>query len=477
MINPLGTAVMKLFPEPNLTGSLTNNYNFESADHHAALGQHGQGRLEHQRQQPGCPGGSRRMGEPRPAPTSTSPPETWRTPFIKRPAAGPRRGGHLHPYLLAHLRDGRPGCLELRSRGLDPGESEQALTKKATGLEGLPLAYTPTNDILPAMTFGTYPNFAFPRTPADSYTNEYQFSSNFTWSKGTHIIKFGILHIRNYKNEDDSSGPGAGNDKGTFDFSPNANSPFDTGYGPSNLLLGSLNSFTQTQFIAHKDAEYDDTDFYIQDTWKVKHNLTFDYGVRLYHMPSQHELDPSRTNDATFVPSLWTASQAVRLYVLDPTSPTQVIDPAHPNNPLPASLTNILKYTIVPGSGNPRDGVARFRHQRHREQWHPRSQGHSARAPRGGFAWSPDRSDKTVIRGGFGWGYNRPNIAQALNAFENGNAQQTDIVLTSLATLSAPSNVQPHRDSQPGGDRHLQPQSADDLRLQPVRASACCRAR
>ncbi len=30
MINPLGTNIMKLFPEPNLTGSLTNNYNFVS---------------------------------------------------------------------------------------------------------------------------------------------------------------------------------------------------------------------------------------------------------------------------------------------------------------------------------------------------------------------------------------------------------------------------------------------------------------
>jgi hypothetical protein len=320
--------------------------------------------------------------------------------------------------------------------------NEQALTKQANGLEGLPLAYKPTNDILPAMTFGTYPNFAFPRTPADSYTNEYQFSSNFTWSKGTHIIKFGFLHVRNYKNEDDSSGPGAGNDKGTFDFSPNANSPFDTGYGPSNLLLGSLNSFTQTQFIAHKDAEYNDTDFYVQDTWKVKHNFTLDYGIRLYHMPSQYEINPSDTNDGTFVPGLWNASQAVRLYVLDPKSPTQVIDPANPNSPLPASLTNLLKYTIVPGSGNPRDGFTAFgangigNNGILSPKW-------LLFAPRGGFAWSPFGNDNTVIRGGFGWGYNRPNIAQALNAFENGTAQQTNIVLTSLSTLQSVGNVQP----------------------------------
>ena len=60
------------------------------------------------------------------------------------------------------------------------------------------------------------------------------------------------------------------------------------------------------------------------------------------------------------VPSLWNPAKAVRLYVLDPASPKQVIDPAFPNNPLPASLTNILKYTIVPGSGDPRDGVAPF---------------------------------------------------------------------------------------------------------------------
>ncbi|HLK67449.1 MAG TPA: carboxypeptidase regulatory-like domain-containing protein [Bryobacteraceae bacterium] len=439
-INPLGTAVMKLFPEPNVAGSLSVNYNFESqltmprwdstgkVDWNISANNRLSGRYTED--------GGTEAGPNINITSGNLPNAILKRPRPDRAAAGTFTRtfspNFVMDALVAYSFDRVDWIL------VNPS----SLSKMTTGLEGLPLTYKPTNDILPAMTFGTYPAFAFPRTPADSYTNEYQFSSNFTWSKGTHIIKFGILHIRNYKNEDDSSGPGAGNDKGTFDFSPNANSPFDTGYGPSNLLLGSLNSFTQTQYIAHKDAAYEDTDFYIQDTWKIRHNLTLDYGVRMYHMPSQHELNPANTNDATFVPSLWNAASAPRLYVLDPASPKQVIDPANPNNPLPATLTNILKYTIVPGSGNPRDGVAAFGTNGigNAGILDPKS---ILFAPRGGFAWSPGSSDKTVIRGGFGWGYNRPNIAQALNAFENGNAGQTSIVLTSLSTLQNSANVSP----------------------------------
>jgi hypothetical protein len=318
-----------------------------------------------------------------------------------------------------------------------------ALTKAANGLSDLPLAFKPTNDILPAMTIGPYPNFAFGRLPAYSYTNEYQMAGNFSWSKGTHLVKLGFLHVRNYKNEVDQSGPGAGNDKGTFDFSPTA-SPFDTGYAPANVLLGAVSSFTQTSNIAHKDAMFADTDFYVQDTWKARPGLTLDYGVRFYHMPTQHEIDPSKsgTLDAVFLPSRWDPAKAVRLYVPDPAHPTQIIDPKFPNDPLPANVANILKYTIVPGSGDPLDGVYAL--------GAPGvglpgilDPGAVLIAPRAGFAWSPRWSDKLVIRGGFGWGYNRNNISQSMNAFENGLSQRANLVQTNFSSIATSNGVQP----------------------------------
>ena len=431
MINPLGAAIMNIFPKPNLSNDPVNNYALQyqtkqprfshtaKVDWNVATNT----RMYVRFTDDGGTQTDRNLGDT----SGNLPAATVNRPRPDRAAAG----NFTHTFTPTLVMEALVGWSFDRVDWLPV--DQQSLTKSANGLSNLPLAFTPANDILPQIITSTYPTFAFGRVPAYSYTNEYQFSANFSWSKGKHLIKFGMLHVRNYKNEIDQSGPGAGNDKGTFDFTPSP-SPFDTAYGPSNVLVGAVSSFTQTKFIAHKDARYTDTDFYIQDTWKVKPNLTFDYGIRLYHMPSQHELDPSATNDAAFLPSMWDPSKAVRLYIPDPANASLIIDPKFPNNPLPASQTNILKYTIVPGSGDSRNGLV------------PLGTGGIGLpgildpravliAPRGGFAYSPGSGSKTVIRGGFGWGYNRDNIAQTMNAFENAASPTAQFVQTSLAPI------------------------------------------
>ena len=312
-------------------------------------------------------------------------------------------------------------------------------TKTRYGLSALPTVYKPTNDILPTVANTGYADFAFSRMPAIATNNEHQFSSSLTWTKGEHIIKMGGQHIRNYKDEIDSVTDGG--DRGTYDFGVSA-SAFDTNYGPSNVLTGALSRFQQVQNIKRKNAIYTDVHMFIQDTWKVKSNLTLDYGMRLYHIPTQHELRPKETLDAAFFPSKWNPAKAPRYYTYDPTSPSAVIDPANPSVRYTGQAATILQWTIVPGSGDPLNGVLALGSNGVGNTG-VRNPNYILFAPRGGFAWSPGASGKTVIRGGFGWAYNRINISQAINDFENTLTPSVDYRQTSLNTLSATAGLAP----------------------------------
>ena len=62
------------------------------------------------------------------------------------------------------------------------------------------------------------------------------------------------------------------------------------------------------------------TEWYVQDNWRVKQNFTIDAGLRFYYLtPTQSEGDEV----AAFGPNVWQASQAPLLY-------TPVVDAAGP---------------------------------------------------------------------------------------------------------------------------------------------------
>ncbi len=305
------------------------------------------------------------------------------------------------------------------------------IDRTKVGLSDLPSFFKTANgNILPQIDPGSpYPGFNFNRFPVFARANEYQFSSTWTKTKGAHVIKFGGTYLRNTKAEIDGSV-----EKGFFNFGVNTASDFDTGYAQANMVVGAVNQFRQVSAIMQKDSLYQDAHFFIQDTYKVRSNFTLDYGLRISHMPTEFNRYPEKTLDAVFTPGSWDPAKAPRFYVPDPNNRNLIIDPAKPNEPLPANVANALRFSIVPGSGDIRNGVRPLGQQ---------GSGNTGVlnppfllfAPRGGFAWNI--TPKTVFRGGFGWTYNRIAIGQAVNNFENGLADQVDIRQTSLAALGA----------------------------------------
>ena len=146
-------------------------------------------------------------------------------------------------------------------------------------------------------------NFSYNARSVDTY----QVADNLTWIKGNHIVKGGI-NFRYGIARDDRSGVAGGQIEPLVGFGAGTNTFGAFGLpaaginandltrlrGTINDLLGRIGSYSQT-FVSDPDnpgqfapaetrwlfkATYPEYDFYVQDTWKFRPNLTFDLGLR-----------------------------------------------------------------------------------------------------------------------------------------------------------------------------------------------------
>ncbi|HKN36741.1 MAG TPA: TonB-dependent receptor [Terriglobales bacterium] len=223
------------------------------------------------------------------------------------------------------------------------------------------------------------PGFAFFGREPFSYVKRteqrYQVTDNFSWSKGTHNIKFGVDGNYLPLNADFTVNFGGLYNFGQETLIPNtpAFSPVQT-YGagiPSNFIQGVGNphdAFSNTPVGA-----------FLQDSWRMRSNLTLNYGVRY---------------DVEFTPTFAPLNQ-------------------------------------IAGFGQQFLGIA---------QGIPRD--YNNVAPRIGLAWNPKGDGKSVFRASYGLFYDHPLLALAFDSDVADGSQAPQIVLipgnpgTCNATLS-----------------------------------------
>jgi outer membrane receptor protein involved in Fe transport len=202
---------------------------------------------------------------------------------------------------------------------------------------------------------------------------------NVTIIHGEHTIKFGA--DISWESKDENA---ANLTQGTYDFTgalTRVGAASSSGIGLADFLLGRAAGYSEPEQDVTEHLRFGRTEFYVQDTWKLRPNFSLDYGLRYYRY--RQPIDKENVL-ATFLPQLYSPSHAPQCAnVSCSLFTTSTFD-----------LTNGFAYA---GQNSP---FGRRVQQNDKNDW----------APRIGFAWDPHNSGKSVLRGGYGIYYDQALI-------------------------------------------------------------------
>jgi hypothetical protein len=244
-----------------------------------------------------------------------------------------------------------------------------------------------SNELFPENNAGYIPTLVFPGTNPSTvgasqlfgiHYRNHTVTDNVTLQRGNHALKVGGLFAFEMKDEN-----GANETQGRFTFA--AGGGF-TAF--QNFLMGNPNgqcgtACTYTEFerdvtVNFRTRRYE---VYAQDSWKVRPNLTLDFGARYMYFPPVTDKNDVLTN---FLPSAY--------------------NPA--NAPQFANATGSL---LVVGTGDRLNGIiVAGQNSPFGRAVYPSDKNDIA--PRLGFSWDPAKNGTTVVRGGYGVYYEQVTI-------------------------------------------------------------------
>jgi hypothetical protein len=266
-LDPIAIALLEFYPEPNIPGTGLAN-NFLSLQNHSSDKDQFTQRIDF-------------VESPR---SNWFGRYSWSDEFLVEPAL--RLNGHtltvkvnqamisnarvLSPNLVNEFRFGYSGFSN--NYGNELQFKRNPIRDLGIGLiDPEPAAWgTPGISIVGFSGFGDDVNGPFVIN-----NHAFQWVNNASWTRGTHAFKFGAEIRRDRFNQ-----VGNQNARGVLDFQTIA-----TGYGFADYMLGYVGRTQDAGALAISQFRATSQAYYVEDTWKVRPNLTLNVGLRYEYTP------------------------------------------------------------------------------------------------------------------------------------------------------------------------------------------------